>query len=151
MRPTLRQLYQDPKAIIAALDEAGMENAQARVMGMFLTLCEYWSMHRYHGRLEKDRTYALQSEARRLKNPGAKPDPEQAMRNRKQAGEYNKTLIVARGYLRRMERKMERKMSQWPEIELDMKKFRKKPDQELISKTLKKRMVKGKPRTKVLG
>lgn len=151
MRPTLLQIYNDPKAIIAALEAAGVECAHEKVMGMYLHLTEYWSMHRYHKRLDRDRTYTLQSEARRLRLPNAKPDADQWRRNQKQAGEYNKTIIVARGYLRRTAKKLETRIDKWPDLDLDPKDLRKKPDQDLVSKVLKKRMRRGKPRVHVLA
>lgn len=151
MRPTLKQLYTDPKAIIAALEAAGFENAHAKVMGIMLPLCEYWSMHRYYERLDRDRTYALQSEHRRMSKTGAVADPNQALRNQKQAGEYNRTLIVARGYLKRQARRLENKIAKWPELDLDPGTLRKKPDQTLISRVIKGRQNKKRPRVLVLG
>lgn len=151
MRPTLKQLYTDPKAIIAALEAAGFENAHAKVMGIMLPLCEYWSMYRYYNRLDRDRTYALQSEHRRMAKPGAVADPYQVMRNRKHADEYSRTIIVARGYLKRQARILENKIAKWPELDLDPTSLRKKPDQALISKVIKGRQNKKRPRVLVLG
>jgi hypothetical protein len=151
MRPTLHQIYCNPLLIIEALNEAGVENAQAKVMAMMQKLAEHFSMKRYFDRLEKDRTYTHQSEERRLRFPNAKPDPENVRRNYKSIAEYNRTIIVARGYLKRTARQMERKVDKWPDLNLDPKALRQKPDHELVNKVLKKRMKRGKKRVQVLG
>lgn len=151
MRPTIHQVYCNPHAIIAALEAAGMEYAQARVMAMMTPLCEYYSMKAYHDRVEKDRTYSHQSEERRLRWPGATPDPQSVRRNRQSIAEYNKTLILARGYLNRTERQLNLKIAKWPDINLDPSKLETRPDGNLVSKILKRRMRRGKRKVRVLG
>ena len=151
MRPTLKQVYNDPYAIVAALEAAGVQNAHAKVFSMMNDLVEYWSMHRYYDRLYDDRTSVLQSHERRMRWPNAQPDRDQILRDRKQASDYHKTIIVARGYLRRKAKAIEARIAKWPDLAIDPQALRKRPDSALVKKLLKKRMRKSKPRTIVLG
>ena len=140
MRPTLKQLYNDPRAIIAGLEAAGLENAHAKVMGIMLSVCEYWSMDRHYNRLLRDRTYQLQAEERRLRHKRAKPDPSIATMNQKRASEYHASLIIAGQYLSRTQKRLEAKISKWPEIDVDPEQLRKKPDSKIISWVAKRKM-----------
>lgn len=140
MRPTLQQLYNDPKAIIAGLEAAGLENAHAKVMGIMMSVSTYWSMERHHKRSVRDRTYQLQAEERRLRHKDAKPDPSIETMNQKRASEHHASLLVSGQYLSRIQRILETKISKWPEIDIDPDTLRKKPDPKIISWIAKRRM-----------
>lgn len=151
MRPTLLQLYHDPLAIIAALDRAGVENAHAKVMGIFAQLIEYWSMHEYVERMNKDRTYLHQSEERRARIYKSAFDAEQRRRDTKQIGEYNKVIIVGRGNLKRRARLLEGKIAKWPDLDIDPSTLRKKLDHKLIKQKLKFRRRRSRNRFFIIG
>lgn len=151
MRPTLKQLYNDPLAIITALEEAGLENARAKVMGIMRRVCEYWSMDRYYGRLDRDRTFMLQGGYDPVKTEGEAISAKVRMRNRKRANETDRSRILASSNLKALGRRLETKMAKWPDLELDPTTLRKKPDQKLISKILKRRMRKNQSVRKFIG
>lgn len=151
MRPTLRQIYCKTDLVIVALEEAGMPAAHARVMRLMDRLIEYWSMHRYCKRLVQDRQYSLQVEDRRRSHEKDKSrDRDSSKRHKKSMAYLNRTIDVARGYLNRMEARLERKVSKWPDLNLDPSAFRKKPDRLVTNKVLKKRRAKNKSRISVL-
>ena len=152
MRPTLKQLYENPELFVTALNEAGVENAQAKVMRAMDLLVEYFSMFRYVERLERDRTYTHQQEVRlEASNPRYKRDPDQVRRNKKSIGEYNRTLYLARAYLKRSAKKLNGKIAKWPDLPIDPEILRNKSNSAFVKKVLKKRMKKNRPKTKVLG
>lgn len=151
MRPTLLQVYNDPLAIIEALDAAGLENARPKVMAMLRDLCEYWSVDRYRERIVRDRNYVLLSESRRKKQLDYTEDKETLVREFKQVKEYDRMLIRYRGLQRQVGRKLEKRIAKWPDLDIDPSVLRKKPDPDLISRTLKRRMRRGRRTRKYLG
>ena len=151
MRPTMFQVYCDPHAIVGALETAGVENAHAKVFSMMRHLCEYFYMEKYIKRIDRDRTYTHQNEDRRKKWKDYQDDPYQRRRDQKQVAEYDKTIVVGRGYLKRRAREIETRIAKWPELDIDPETLAKKPNNTLVREVLKKRMKRNKRRTFVLG
>jgi hypothetical protein len=141
MRPSLKQIYNDPLKIIEALKEAGVESAHEKVMGIMLRLCEYWSVEKHLKRYIKTRTELEQCElaARNPKGdlPATKPfDQSRFMMDIKRSKEYNANILNMRSYLNKMARCLETKIDKWPDLDLDPSTLRKKPDNKLNKKIL---------------
>lgn len=151
MRPTLHQLYCNPVLFTSALSEAGVENAQAKVMRIMDRLVEYYSMNRYHERLNKDRQWNHQQLVQIRTKDSKDSDPDTIRRYKKSIAEYNRTLVLTRAYLKRTGKKIEIKIAKWPDLPLEASQLKEKPDRIFLKKILSKRMKKNKPNTKVLG
>lgn len=153
MRPDLWQLYSNPQLFIELLTQAGVENAHPKVASLTNMLVEYYSMKRHIDRLEKDRTETHQSEATSwgFKRHGRRHDPKTRVRNNRRISQLDRTIIIGRGFLKRREAQILRKIAKWPEVHLGDRKLETRPRTDFANRIFKKRIRKGKPRTKVLG
>jgi hypothetical protein len=140
MRPTLKQIYNDPLKIIEALKEAGVESAHEKVMGIMLRLCEYWSVEKHLKLYIKTRTELEQCELAASNSKGdlpvTKPCQARYMMDIKRSKEYNSNILNMRSYLNKMAKCLETKIDKWPDLDLDPSTLRKKPDSKLNRKIL---------------
>jgi hypothetical protein len=140
MRPTLKQIYNDPLKIIEALKAAGVESAHEKVMGIMLRLCEYWSVEKHLKLYIKTRTELEQCELAASNSKSDLPvtpvDKARVMMNIKRSKEYNANILNMRSYLNKLSRRLETKIDKWPDLDLDPSTLRKKPDIKLNKKIL---------------
>lgn len=151
MRPNLHQLYCNPELIISALVEAGVENAQAKVMRMMDNLIDYYSMDRYHARLNRDRLWSYQQLERMRIKKSNDSNTDTIRQHKKSIADADRILVVSRSYLKRVGKKIENKIAKWPDLSIDPSDLKEKPDKLFIKNVLTKRMKKNKPKTIVLG
>lgn len=151
MRPSLKQIYNDPFKIIEALERAGLENAHAKVMGIMVDICEYWSVERHLKRVLRNRTEAEQQERvpynpKCGRNPGEATDKRLFMMSIKRSKDYNQSVMGMRFYLKKHKKRLETKIQKWPELDLDPTTLRKRADIKVVGKILNKQKRRRKPR-----
>jgi aspartate/tyrosine/aromatic aminotransferase len=143
MRPTLEQLYCNVDVFVEALEHEGVREARAKVMSLFNELIEYWSLVRAnrHFTTERDSQLARQVRyrARHFEKLGLKHRRRIARSDVLQNATTNRVLLPTRSRLEEVEAYLLKKISRWPDLDVDVQTLSRKADRTLVKKTLLKR------------
>jgi hypothetical protein len=124
MKPSIEQLYKKPTFFIPLLEQAGMENAHAKVVSLMGYMLTYYSYHRYSQSMTRDRNRGLRRLDPEYKGRKAKPSKREVIRLKKSLRIHTANEVIYRTYAKRVEAHIMKKLAKWPEIEFTMSEFK---------------------------
>lgn len=132
MRPTLNQVVCNPKRFIELLTAAGVEHAHEKVTHLAYLINELNSLRVWIKTTEADLRYDKQAPFR---YPSKRTTHKEAMLRRiKRSAPTFHRLVFYQNKAAELERRVQRKLDKWPELEFDPARLRKQVDRAAMSK-----------------